>query len=446
MKTLRLKGRPQPKQAEFFLAKARHIAYGGSRGGGKSWAMRRKFVLMAIRYPGLKILLLRRTMPELRNNHIRPLQAELDGFARYKDSEKTFFFPNGSFIQLGYCDYEKDVYQYQGQEYDIIGFEEATHFTEFMKDFIVTSNRTTRTDIEPRVYYTSNPGGEGHSWFKRLFITKEYQNSEVPEDYVFIPAQIYDNKVLMDADPNYIKTLENLPDDLRRAFLEGDWDVFAGQYFGEWRVAKHVVEPFEIPEHWRRWRSIDWGYNDDAATYWYAADEDGRVYVYNEHYVNQTLATEMTDAIKEKTGKDKIRYTVAGHDMWQKRGNDYTTGESIAETFINAGVLVEKADIARVVGWTRVREYLKDAPDGKPYLQVFSNCTNLIKAMPLMVHDERKVEDVKDHPLDHGPDSLRYGLMSRPLKTKPLEQEKSIIQKDKENLIKKFKDARRRVR
>lgn len=445
MVTLRLKGRPQPKQEEFFLAKARHIGYGGSRGGGKSWAMRRKFVLLALRYPGLKLLLLRRTMPELRNNHIRPLLAELDGFAKYKDDEKTFFFPNGSFIQLGYCDTDKDVYQYQGQEYDIIGFEEATHFNQWMRDFIITSNRSTRTDISPRVYYTSNPGGEGHSWFKRLFIDRQYQNAEVAEDYIFIPAKIYDNHILMDADPNYLKNLENLPPELRKAFLDGDWNVFAGQFFTEWRRERHVCEAFEIPEHWRRWRSIDWGYNDHAAILWYAADEDGRVYVYRELYFRETLATAAAKNVRELTGDEEIRYTVAGHDMWQRRGNDYTTGENIAESFIKNDVMVEKADIARVVGWNRVREYLADAPDGKPYLQVFDTCENLIRTLPEMMFDERKTEDMKDHAEDHLPDSLRYGLMSRPLKTKPLPQEETAIQRHKNRILKQKQQNRRRM-
>lgn len=445
MPTLTLEGKPQPKQEEFFLSTARHIAYGGSRGGGKSWAMRRKFVLLALRYPKLKLLLLRRTMPELRNNHIRPLQAELDGFAQYKDSEKTFFFPNGSFIQLGYCDHEKDVYQYQGQEYDVIGFEEATQFTEFIKDFIATSNRTTRQDFQPRIYYTANPGGTGHQWFKRLFIDKQYQNSENPEDYVFIPAKIYDNHALMNADPGYVDKLKNLPEDLRKAFLDGDWDIFAGQFFSEWRVEKHVCKPFEIPDHWRKWRSIDWGFKDHAAIYWYACDEDGRVYVYRELYINQTLGTAVATKVKELSVGEEIRYTVAGHDMWQKRGTDFNEGESIAETFSNLGVYVEKADIARIVGWNRVREYLAVANDGIPHVQVFETCVNLIRTLPMMIYDDRKTEDMADGMEDHCVDSFRYGLMSRPIKSKGLEVEQPFIMRHKKKAIDRLKSGMKRV-
>ncbi len=445
MPTLHLEGRPQPKQEEFFLSTARHIAYGGSRGGGKSWAMRRKFVLLALRYPKLKILLLRRTMPELRNNHIRPLQAELDGFAQYKDSEKTFFFPNGSFIQLGYCDHEKDVYQYQGQEYDVIGYEEATQFTEFIKDFIATSNRTTRTDFSPRIYYTANPGGAGHAWFKRLFIDRVYQNSEKAEDYVFIPAKIYDNLALMEADPGYVDKLKNLPDDLRRAFLDGDWNIFAGQFFGEFRKEKHVVKPFTIPDHWRKWRSIDWGFKDHCAVYWYACDEDGRTYVYRELYINQTLGTSVAKQVRDLSLGEEIKYTVAGHDMWQKRGTDFNEGESIAETFSNNGVYVEKADISRLVGWNRVREYLADANDGLPHVQIFETCANLIRTIPMQIYDERKTEDMAEGE-DHCVDSFRYGLMSRPLKSKPLDsEEKPYIMRHKQKAIDRFKKTMKRV-
>ena len=163
MRKLTLLGEPSAKQREFFLAKRKHIGYGGARGAGKSWAMRRKFILLASRYPGLRILLLRRTFPELRENHLLPLQLEIGGYVRYKESEKVFIFPNGARIKLGYCDNENDVLQYQGQEYDVIGFEEATGFTEFQIQFVSTCLRSVRTDFESRIYYTCERGGVGRS-------------------------------------------------------------------------------------------------------------------------------------------------------------------------------------------------------------------------------------------------------------------------------------------
>ena len=158
---------------EFFKARGRHIAYGGARGGGKSWAMRTKFILLAQRYAGLRLLLLRRTLPELRENHVVPLLQVLSGIAQYNATERVFTFSNTSRIKLGYCAAENDIYQYQGQEYDVIGLEEATHFTESQMIFLTTCNRTTRTDFIPRMYYTCNPGGVGHAWVKRLFIDRQ---------------------------------------------------------------------------------------------------------------------------------------------------------------------------------------------------------------------------------------------------------------------------------
>lgn len=413
-----LKGRPNARQIEFFKSKSRHIGYGGARGGGKSWAMRRKFVLLALNYPGLKLLLLRRTLPELRENHVLPLLSELHGFAKYKDDDKSFTFPNGSRIKLGYCDADKDVYQYQGQEYDVIGLEEATHFTEFMRDFFETSNRSTRTDFKPRMYYTSNPGGVGHAWFKRLFIDRDYKGKEKAENYDFIPAKVYDNHVLMETNPEYVETLESLPDDQREAFLHGNWDVFAGQYFREWRRDTHVIEPFSIPDGWTRFISIDYGYNDPCAVYWHAVN-DRRVYTYREMYVTQMAASDIAKEINRLSQGENIEYTVASPDMWHKRGASYSSngvikGESIADIFMDQGIWIEKADNERLLGWTRMREYMKIQPDGKPLWVIFNTCANLIRTLPQMIHDDNRVEDVADGLEDHAAESCRYALMSRP--------------------------------
>jgi len=428
MKQRILKGYPNSRQREFFLSNARHIAYGGARGGGKSWAMRRKFVLLALTYPGLQLLLLRRTLPELKENHGRPLQAELSGIARYNGTERSFLFQNGSRIRLGYCANEDDVYQYQGQEYDVIGLEEATHFTESQMQFLTTCNRSTRTDFTPRMYYTCNPGGVGHSWVKRLFIDRHYRNFERPEDYVFIPARVYDNKALLRADPGYLTTLNNLPAHLRRAHLEGDWDALAGQYFEEFRRERHVVRPFPIPDWWRKFRAMDWGYNDPCATLWFACGPDGHIYVYREHYQRQTLASTMAKEICTLSQGEAIAYTVASPDAWQKRGlvqkgEEGISGESIAEVFTKSGVPLLKADNTRIPGWQRVREYLADAPDGKPCLQIFDCCENLIRTLPLLQYASNG-EDVKDGAEDHAPEALRYGLMSRPIKSRTPEKKK----------------------
>ena len=415
---LMLEGFPSERQREFFLSRARHTAYGGARGGGKSWAMRRKFILLALRYHGLNLLLLRRTLPELRENHLIPMQRELYGFAVYNSAERVFRFPNGSRIKLGYCDTMQDVYQYQGQEYAVIGLEEATHFTEEQMRFLTTCNRTTRKDFSPRMYYTCNPGNVGHAWVKRLFIDRLYAENENPNDYLFIPARIYDNKVLLDADPNYIRQLEALPEELRRAHLDGDWDVHAGQYFREFSRDRHVIEPFEIPSWWRRFRSMDWGYNDPCCVLWHAVDGESRVYTYRELYVRETRAGEVASMVLELSRGESISYTVASPDMWQKRGAVLSgaggfEGETLAELFTSSGLSLTPADNSRVPGWNRVRDFLAVAPDGRPNWLCFSDCRNLIRQLPALQFDQHNREDAADGD-DHAPEALRYALMSRP--------------------------------
>ncbi len=417
LKELKLLGVPNPKQEEFFKADARHVAYGGARGGGKSWALRRLFIMLALAYPGLKLLLLRRTLQELRENHVLPMLTELHGFAQYRDDEKAFVFPNGSRIKLGYCDAEKDVLQYQGQEYDVVGLEEATHFTEYQMQFLTTCNRGTRADFKPQMYYTSNPGGVGHQWFKRLFIDRIYQGKEKSEDYVFIQARVYDNTILMENNPEYVEHLENLPDDLRRAHLDGDWDVFAGQYFREWRRDIHVVKPFEIPSWWKRFRSLDYGL-DTTACYWWAVSGEGVIYAYRElHQPNLSLTNAARKIIEMTPANEKISYTVASPDLWNRRQE---TGFSGVEIMARAGLTsLTRARHDRVAGWRAMREYLQPfEAEGKltARMQVFDHCVNLIRCIPLLQHDENDPEDAADkpHEVTHGPESARYAVMSRP--------------------------------
>ena len=420
MPTLHLSGIPNEKQLEFFRSRERHIAYGGARGGGKSWAMRRKLVMLALRYKGLNELILRRTLPELRENHVIPLMKELHGFAEYKATERVFLFPNGSRLKLGYCDSATDIYQYQGQEYDCIGLEEATHFTEEQMQFITTCNRTSRADFSPRMYYTCNPGNVGHAWVKRLFIDKDYRAGEVPTDYKFIPARVFDNTVLMKNNPEYVRTLEALPEDMRRAHLYGDWDVFAGQYFREFSREKHVTEPYAINPKYKRFRSMDWGYNDPCCVLWHAVDEKGKVITYRELYVRKWRAEQVAREVRRLSEGENIAYTVASPDMWQRRGLVLSgeggfEGECIAEVFAREGIYLTPADNNRIAGWQTVRRYLSEGGEGSLW-QCFSTCTNLIQTLPALCYDTKNVEDARDGN-DHAPEALRYGLHSRPGKS-----------------------------
>lgn len=395
-------------------------AKGGARGGGKSWAMRRKFVLLCLKYPGLKCLLLRRTLPELRENHQLPLQQELYGFVKYNSDEKSFTFPNGSRIVLGYCDTEADVYRYQGQEYDVIGLEEATHFTSTQRDFLITCNRSTRTDFSPRMYYTSNPGNVGHAWFKRLFIDREYINKEKAEDYEFIQALVYDNDVLMKANPDYVTALENLPEDQKKAMLYGDWNVFEGQFFSEFNSIYHVVTPFEIPESWELYTTLDYGL-DKCAWYIIAQSPDNHFYVVDELYESNLLVSDAAAKMLElekKWLKDNpnktIRQRIAPPDIWNRNAQ---TGKSAADIFYENGINWAEGNNDRINGWLALKEMLKPVTaqheDGTCYidaqLKIFNTCTNLIRTLPQCQHDEIKKNDVSKtpHEITHAPDSIR---------------------------------------
>ena len=254
--TIVLHGRPNEKQKRFFESRARYTAYGGSRGGGKSWALRRKLILLALHYPGIRMILIRRSYPELRENHLYPLREELGDIVAYRELEKCFVFPNGSRILLGYMDAERDVLRYQGQEFDIIALDEATQLTEYQFTTLKACLRGAN-GFPKRMYLTCNPGGTGHAWVKRLFIDRVYNEGENPTDYCFIPARVYDNKVLTGSDPEYVNALKSLPPALRKAWLDGDWNVFDGQYFTEFRQDVHVIEPFEINPGWGRFAAAD---------------------------------------------------------------------------------------------------------------------------------------------------------------------------------------------
>ena len=408
---------PNPKQLEFFKARARHIAYGGARGGGKSWGMRTKFIMLAVKYPGIQILLLRRTMPQLRENHIIPMLKTLRGIARYRVQDKVFEFYNGSRIVCGYCAAEVDALNYQGQAYDIIGMEEATQFTEQQMLWIVSSNRPSGPGYPTRMYYTCNPGGVGHQWVKRLFIDRDYQQSERPEDYVFIAAKVDDNYVLMQRDPDYKRQLENMPEEMRRAHLDGDWDLFVGQYFTEFRRDTHVIHPFKIPDHWQKYRAFDYGL-DMLACVWAAFDELGNCYIYNEYHKSNMLIDQAAKAILDRTpDESEITATFAPFDMWAK---NRATGLSQAEMFYNAGLRITKVQNSREDGWLNMAQWLHPVPDGtggkKTRLKIFENCHELIRCIPAIQHDEKNPNDCAKEPHDitHMNDALRYLLDGRP--------------------------------
>lgn len=417
--------RPQEKQVAFFKARARFVAYGGARGGGKSWSVREKARLLSLRYGGIRILILRRSFPELQENHILPMKRDLMGLAVWRETEKAFTFPNGSRIKFGYCAGEHDVDQYQGQEYDIIFIDEATQFTEYQYQTLTACLRGAN-DFPKRMYLTCNPGGVGHAWVKRLFIDRDYRESEVPEDYVFISAKVTDNPALMEADPGYVRMLDNLPPGLREAWRDGSWDVFAGQYFTEWNRDVHVCDPFTPPDWWRWYVTMDYGL-DMLAAYLIGVDEEGRAWVVREVYQGKDLGngadgliiSEAAERVKELADGVRIYEWLAPPDLWNRRQE---TGRSVADIFAEHGVYLTKTSNDRVAGWLAVKEWLKievrkGAPSGSgaggegfgTRLRIFRGCVNLIRCLPQLQYDDKNPSDVatQPHELTHGPDALR---------------------------------------
>lgn len=400
-------GEPTQKQLEFFMATNRYVAYGGARGGGKSWAVRYKATVLAMANPGIKILLIRRTLNELRENHINNLLLSYSVFPKsirpkFIESKRTFIFANKSTIKLGYLDSDADVNQYQGQEYDVIFIDEATQITEKQFACLCVCLRGAN-DFVRRMYLTCNPGGVGHSWVKRLFVDRKFKADENPADYKFFRALVYDNKPLLAKDPDFLGSLNKLPSSLKDAWLFGKWDVFAGQYFNEWDDKVHVVPPFEVPKEWRKSIAIDYGLDMFAALF-IAEDFCGNAYVYKEFLSPSLIVSAAAESILRESGENIISEVLAPRDLWNRRQE---SGLSAAEVFLRSGVPLIKAPSERVQGWLSVKERL-NAKEG--FIRVFSNCEQLIHCMEALTHDKNNPSDVSLNPHDitHAPDALRY--------------------------------------
>lgn len=437
------------KQYAFLSASRKHVGFGGARGGGKSWSVRTKAKILAASYAGIKLLIIRRTFPELVNNHINQLREELHGLARYNKTEKVFTFPNGSTIKFGYCNNDKDLDQYQGAEYDVIFLDEATQLQEMWIKEITACVRGVN-EFPKRIYYTCNPGGASHGYFKRLFIDKQYEAGEDPEDYSFIQALVTDNKALMQSQPDYIKQLEALPPKLREAWLYGRWDIFEGQFFEDFRTTPdiekcaaagitpeeavqqhrwtHVIEPFDLNagerRGWNIMRSYDFGYNKPFSLGYWAVDYDGVLYRIMEMYgCTQTpdegvkwSPDEQFKRIREFENEHpwlkgrKIVDSVADPAIW-----DSSRGESIAETAARYGIYFSPGDNQRIPGWMQVHYRLQFDENGYARMYVFNNCKAFIRTMPLMMFSETHPEDLDTKLEDHCPDEVRYMCMSRPV-------------------------------
>lgn len=452
---------PNEKQKLFLAAKKKHVGFGGARGGGKSWSVQNKSERLALRYAGIKMLIVRRTFPELLNNHINPMRGTLHGIATYNKTEKIFTFKNGSTIKFGYCNNDKDLDQYQGAEYDVIFLDEATQLQEMWIKKITACLRGVN-DFPKRIYYTCNPGGASHGYFKRLFIDKKYEPGEDPDDYTFIQSLVTDNKALMKAQPDYIKQLEALPPKLREAWLYGRWDIFEGQFFEDFRptpdldlCAKagitpeealkqrrftHVIEPFDLnagdKRGWNIMRSYDFGYHKPFSLGYWAVDYDGVLYRILEMYGCTPTPDEGVKWSPDEQFKRiseferdhpwlkgrKIVDSIADPSIW-----DASRGESVADTAARYGIYFSPGDNARIPGWMQVHYRFQFDDNGYPRMYVFNNCKAFIRTIPLMMFSETKPEDLDTKLEDHCPDEVRYMCMSRPVKPIIPEEPAKII-------------------
>lgn len=427
-------GYPNPRQMEFLKAVCRYVIFGGARGGGKSWVVRLKAVLMALHYAGIKILIMRRTYPELVNNHINPLRQLLNGIAKYNGTEKTFTFPNGSTIRFQYCARDDDLLRMQGMELDVIFIDEATQMTEYQIKQINVCIRGTN-GFPKRLYMTCNPGGKGHQYIKRL-LERRFNEDENPEDYVFIQSLVTDNKALMKAQPEYVKELKALPPKIREAWLYGRWDIYEGQFFEEFRDNPegyqtrkwtHVIPAMrEIPRGWKIYRSFDWGYGKPFSCGWWALDYDGVAYRILELY-----------GCREKSPNEGVKWTddkifakiaeierthpylagreihgVADPSIWDAS----KFGVSTADTAARHRVYFDKAVNDRIPGWMQVHYRLAFDENGYPMMYVFDNCKAFIRTIPLLCFSETNPEDLDTDEEDHVADEVRYFCMMRPIK------------------------------
>lgn len=423
--------RPNPgPQTEFLAATEKEVFYGGARGGGKSYAM----LADPLRYCDNKnhrALILRRTMPELRDMIAKSQQLyprAIPG-AKWREQEKEWRFPSGARVEFGYCETDVDAYRYLGQSYSWIGVDELPLFpTPDLWNFLRSSLRSPDPALPTFMRATGNPGCVGSAWVREMFIDAAPPNTrfalelEVPTPTGiikssitrrFVPATVFDNPY-MTYDASYVTMLASLPEIQRRNFLYGDWDAFDNAAFSDFKKEVHVIEPFDIPRNWQRFRAADWGYTSPACCLWFAVDHDNNLYAYRELYTTKLTADRFAQLVLELEGDEPIRYGVLDASAWARRGE---VGPSIAETMIANGCRWRPSDRSpnsRKSGKLELHRRFALDDEGKPSLYIFSNCRNLIRTLPKLPLDDNNPEDVDTTAEDHAYDALRYGVTSRP--------------------------------
>jgi len=427
-------------QTEFLAAGEREVLYGGSAGGGKSFAMLAD-PLRYMGHPAFSGLLLRHTTEELRELIFKSQELYPKVWKGIKWSERKMQWvaPSGARLWMSYLDRDNDVMRYQGLAFSWIGFDELTQWSSpFAWNYMRSRLRSTASDLPIFMRATTNPGGIGHQWVKKMFIdpapfgeafdATDIETGEVlkyPSGHTkagkslfkrrFIPARLSDNPYLSESG-DYEAMLLSLPEHQRKQLLEGDWDIKEGAAFSEFDRKIHVVKPFAIPNNWVKFRACDYGYGSYSGVLWFAVSPDEQLVVYRELYVSKVLATDLADMILEvEAGDGNIRYGVLDSSLWHNRGD---TGPSLAEQMIMKGCRWRPSDRSkgsRVSGKNEIHRRLQvDEFTEQPRIVFFSTCTETISQLPAIPLDKRNPEDVDTNAEDHLYDALRYGIMSRP--------------------------------
>ena len=427
-------------QTDFLAAGEREVLYGGSAGGGKSYAMLAD-PLRYMGHPSFSGLLLRHTTEELRELvwKSQEIYPKIWKGIKWSERKMQWTAPSGARLWMSYLDRDDDVLRYQGLAFSWIGFDELTQWNKpFAWNYMRSRLRTAASDLPIYMRATTNPGGPGHGWVKKMFIDpapygKTFDATDIETGEVlkypaghskagqslfkrkFIPARLSDNPYLS-REGDYEAMLLSLPEQQRKQLLEGDWDIKEGAAFTEFNRDIHVVEPFNIPHNWVKFRACDYGYGSYSAVLWFAVSPSEQLIVYRELYVSKVLATDLADMINELEAEDgDMKYGVLDSSLWHKRGD---TGPSLAEQMIMRGCRFRPSDRSkgsRVSGKNEIHRRLQvDEYTEEPRIVFFNNCTNTVSQLPSIPLDKKNPEDVDTRAEDHLYDALRYGIMSRP--------------------------------
>jgi len=429
------------------------VLFGGAKGPGKTDALLAE-ATRQLPKPGYQAIIFRRTQPKLTEIIERSYKWFSGTDAAWNGEKHRWTWPNRNFIAFGYCKDEKDKYNYQGHEFAFEGFDQIEEFTETQYLFLLSQNRSSHKDIRCYTRSTANPGNIGHAWVKSRFIDKldrsgkpKYFKRINDEDIettksdplglsrAFVFATVDDNPALIVNDPDYLRRLEMLPETDKKALRWGDWDIFAGQFFKEWSRSIHVIPSVDFTVLHNKFAALDYGYTQPASIGWYACFLDGRVVRYKEFYSEGYTYEDLAYKFLELNDGEKLDYLVADPAIWgdrshhvsaKKKYGEEIKGESGAETMqkiLGGEIPLIRADNSRIIGWNRMREYLKPYKDQHDEImakfQVTENCKHFIRTIPGLIHDDFNKEDLDTQGEDHAADEARYALMSRPAKPEP---------------------------